>query len=125
MGADGERAKALAAAAEVDAQLLAVRDVLMQRTLEDNDEKSFRGPIRLYLQLMWLSAEIGTGAGDIAGGVDFAPTRAEVEVHELLKSRLRGAEQEYKRLTEQVVPGLNRTLAEQGIGAIALRRSGQ
>lgn len=125
VGADRERAKALAAAAEVDAQLLAVRDILMQRTLEDNDEKSFRGPIRLYLQLMWLSAEIGTGAGDIAGGVDFAPTRAEVEVHDLLKSRLRGAEQEYRRLTDQVVPALNRTLAEQGIGAIAIRRSGR
>jgi len=94
----------------------------MQRTLEDNDAKSFRGPIQLYLKLMWLAAEIGTGAGDVSGGVDFAPTKSEIAVHEVLKQRLQQTEQAYRRLKEQVIPQFNTRLMEQGIGAIAIPR---
>lgn len=109
---------------EVDQALLELRDVLMQRTLEDNDEKSFRGPIRLYLTLMWLSAEIGSGAGDVAGAADFAPTRAQREVHQVLKGRLQAAEREFARLTDEVIPAFNRLLQEQGIGAVTIPKSG-
>ncbi len=124
LGPDRGRADAVRRSGEVDQALLELRDVLMQRTLEDNDEKSFRGPIRLYLTLMWLSAEIGSGAGDVAGAADFAPTRAQREVHQVLKGRLQAAEREFARLTDEVIPAFNRLLQEQGIGAVTSPKSG-
>jgi len=122
LATDTSRATAVSQLGELDGELLAVRDTLMQRTLEDNDAKSFRGPIQLYLKLMWLAAEIGTGAGDVSGGVDFAPTKSEIAVHEGLEQRLQQTEQAYRRLKEQVIPQFNTRLMEQGIGAIAIPR---
>jgi photosystem II stability/assembly factor-like uncharacterized protein len=122
LGADTQRATVVSQAAEVDQELLAVRDTLMQRTLEDGDAKSFRGPIQLYLKLMWLAAEIGTGAGDISGGVDFAPTQPEMAVHDVLKARLDETRRNYDRLKTQVLPEFNKRLMEQGVGAIAIRQ---
>jgi len=121
IGTDRQRATVVSQAAEVDQELLAVRDALMQRTLEDNDAKSFRGPIQLYLKLMWLSAEIGTGAGDVAGAADFAPTQPEIAVHDVLKARLADAQKNLERLKTQVIPEFNKRLAMEGIGAIAIR----
>jgi len=120
LGTGPRRSAVLKDAAAVDAQLLAVRDVLMQRTLEDNDAKSFRGAIQVYLKLMWLAAEIGTGAGDIAGGVDFAPTPAQHAVYDVLKGRLQSAQADYRRLRAEVIPAFNGRLMEQGIGAIVV-----
>ncbi len=40
----------------------------------NSDDKYYVEPYRVYLNLIWLNAEVGTGGGDVAGGADFAPT---------------------------------------------------
>jgi hypothetical protein len=122
LAADRQRETVVSQAGEVDQELLAVRDRLMQRTLQDGDAKSFRGPIQLYLKLMWLSAEIGTGGGDISGGVDFAPTQPEIAVHDVLKQRLEQTRRDYERLKTDVLPEFNKRLFAEGLGAIAIRK---
>jgi len=104
----------------LDAKLRAVEDQLLQRTLEEADEKSFRGEIQLYLKLLWLAAEAGTGGGDIAGNADFAPTAAELEVYALLKQKLGEVEAEYQKVMEQDVGAFNQKLQAAGIFAVVV-----
>ncbi|MGE0456016.1 MAG: WD40/YVTN/BNR-like repeat-containing protein [Vicinamibacteria bacterium] len=99
----------------LDAKLRAVEDQLVQRTLAEADEKSFRGPIQLYLKLLWLAAEAGTGGGDVIGSSDHAPTRAQLEVHVLLKQRLAAVEAEYRRVVAEDVAAFNARLQAQGL----------
>ncbi len=94
---------------ELEKKALAVEDRLVQRTLADDDQKSFRGPLQLYMQLVWLDAEAGSGRADVSGGADFAPTRAEEEVHSLLRQRL------FATLYEKTIPAFNDTMREKGL----------
>src|SRR5207302_9729866 len=94
LAAAKEDAAASAAADALERQLRAVEDLLMQPTLADADQKSFRGALGVYLKLVWLQAESGTGGGDVSGNADFRPTRAEQEVYELLSRRLAEAREE-------------------------------
>src|SRR5262249_57622108 len=70
-------------ASELDSKFREVEDRLLQPTLAENDEKSFRGPLELYLKLLWLQAEVGSGAADVSGNADFPPTQPELEVYDL------------------------------------------
>jgi photosystem II stability/assembly factor-like uncharacterized protein len=67
----------------------ALEDELIHPTLAEADMKSFRGALGLYLKLVWLQAESGTGGGDVSGNADFAPTKAELEVYDLLSGKLK------------------------------------
>jgi photosystem II stability/assembly factor-like uncharacterized protein len=97
----------LEALASLDAAALAVEDRLLQRTLAEADEKSFRGPLELYLKLLWLQAEVGAGAADVSGAADFAPTRAEVEVYEQLAATLATVRKDFDALYETRIPAFN------------------
>ena len=50
-----------------------------ERALRNSDDKYFVEASGVYLDLMWLNAEVGTGGGDVAGGADFAPTEAQLQ----------------------------------------------
>ena len=80
------------AAASLESAARAVEDRLLQPTLSEADEKSFRGPLELYLKLLWLQAEVGAGGADVSGAADFAPTSSEVEVHEKLAKTIANLE---------------------------------
>jgi photosystem II stability/assembly factor-like uncharacterized protein len=100
---------------ELEKKALALEDRLVQRTLADNDQKSFRGPLQVYMQLVWLDAEAGSGRADVSGGADFAPTRAEEEVYSLLKQRLEAARTEFSALYEKTIPAFNETMRAKGL----------
>ncbi|MHB8812235.1 MAG: hypothetical protein ACYDAE_03130 [Steroidobacteraceae bacterium] len=38
---------------------------LLSPALANSDEKSYLAPYGLYLDLIWLNGELGTGAGDV------------------------------------------------------------
>ncbi|HEX7253271.1 MAG TPA: hypothetical protein VF376_10350, partial [Thermoanaerobaculia bacterium] len=98
----------------LDAQVRAVEDELLQPTLADADMKSFRGPLQLYLKLVWLQAESGTGGGDVSGNADFAPTQPEREVYDLLAGRLAGARKSFDELYQKTIPAFNDAMRSKG-----------
>jgi hypothetical protein len=103
------------ASEQVDAGARAIEDRLLHPTIHEGDAKSFRGPMGLYLELLWLQAEVGSGAGDVAGGADFAPTRAAIEVTRLFQQRLAEAKSDYEQLVSKTVAGFNERLREKGL----------
>jgi photosystem II stability/assembly factor-like uncharacterized protein len=107
---------------KLDSAAQAVEDQLIQKTLAEADQKSFRGPIQLYLKWLWLAAEVGAGGADISGGADFAPTAAELEVHEVLSKRLEKVKTEYDEFVNKTVPAFNETMRQKGVGVVIVKR---
>ncbi len=94
--------------------LRAVEDRLLQPTLAEADQKSFRGPLELYLKLLWLQAEVGPGAADVSGNADFPPTQAEREVYALLSGQLADTRKAFDELYGKTVPAFNDAMAAKG-----------
>jgi hypothetical protein len=111
---------ALDAAAALETRSRAVLDQLLQPTLAEADLKSFRGPLRLYLELLWLQAESGTGGGDVSGNADYPPTAAEREVYAKLVRELESARADFKRFYDEEVPAFAKQLQEQGLGPLVV-----
>jgi photosystem II stability/assembly factor-like uncharacterized protein len=112
--ARGAGAAPLEAVDSLDGDARAVEDRLLQRTLAEADEKSFRGPLQLYLKLLWLQAEVGAGGADVSGNADFAPTRAALEVYELLAKTLEDVRQGLDELYTTKIPAFNAAMQAEG-----------
>jgi hypothetical protein len=54
----------------------------LTRTEMHSDDKWYVEKYKLYLNLVWLLAEVGGSGGDVAGGVGYRPTAAAVSVFE-------------------------------------------
>lgn len=113
-----EELRAMLDAAEAEPADRVVEDRLIQLTLAEADEKSFRGPHQLYLKLLWLQAEVGGGSADVSGGADFAPTRAEQELYELVACRLAAVRADFDTLYATTIPAFNQEMAAKGLGQL-------
>jgi photosystem II stability/assembly factor-like uncharacterized protein len=60
-----------------DKKALEVELLLLSKAELNSDDKWFTERHKLYMSLLWLSAEVGTGAGDVAGGAEYRPTDAQ------------------------------------------------
>lgn len=109
----------LKAATEMDQKMQNVEYELMSKVLAASDDKTYISAWKVYYNLLWLDAEIGAGAGDVAGGDDFPPTDTEVELFHQLEQKLAAATASYNTLMTQQVPAFNRTLAEHSVTPIA------
>jgi hypothetical protein len=87
-----------------------------------SDDKYYSIPEKIYLQLIWLNGEVGTGAGDVAGGVDNPPTDTAAAILETIEKDLAKAQSGYQDLLEKELPAFNRSLLEKGITPIAFVR---
>jgi hypothetical protein len=105
---------AVAEADELEKAARAVEDKLLQPTLAEGDLKSFRGPLELYLKLIWLQAESGVSGSDVSGNADFPPTAAEREVYELLSGQLKQSGLEFDDLYRKAVPAFNDAMRARG-----------
>jgi photosystem II stability/assembly factor-like uncharacterized protein len=99
---------------EIEKKARAVEDKLLQPTLAEADLKSFRGPLELYLKLVWLQAETNLGGGDVSGNADFPPTQAELEVHDLLSKQLAELRRGFDDLYGKAVPAFNDAMKAKG-----------
>jgi hypothetical protein len=108
----------LDAAADLGKKMDAVSALLLQPTIADEDQKSFRGPLGLYLKLIWLNAEVGTGAADVSGNADFAPTEPEKEVFALLDRGVEDARQKFRAVFAEDVPAFNRAMQAKGMAVV-------
>jgi photosystem II stability/assembly factor-like uncharacterized protein len=101
-------------AGDLEKAARAVEDKLLQPTLAEGDIKSFRGPLELYLKLIWLQAESGVSGSDVSGNADFPPTEAEREVYDLLSGQLAESRREFDELYARTVPAFNEAMKAKG-----------
>jgi len=95
-----------------------IEAVLLQPTIAEEDQKSFRGPLGIFLKLVWLNSEVATGAADVSGNADMAPTQPEREVFELLDRQLDDARKRFRSLYDDSVPTFNSAMAAKGMAGI-------
>jgi photosystem II stability/assembly factor-like uncharacterized protein len=107
--------KTLQAVENMDKKMQGIEAQLFSPALANSDEKSYLDKYKLYLSLVWLNGEVGTGGGDVDGNPGYAPTDASVEVFNMLSKRLAAAKAQYRDLMEKELPQFNRSLAEQGV----------
>jgi hypothetical protein len=107
---DPSKAALLKRVEEMDGKLFDVESKLLEPAQMTSDDKYFQQAYRVYMNLIWLNGEVGPGAGDVAGGADFAPTDTSVSVMETIEKDLNAATADYKKLMEDEVPAFNRAM---------------
>jgi len=99
----------------MDQKLQDVEYKLFSKALRTSDDKYYVEAYKVYLNLIWLNGEVGTGAGDVAGGADYKPTDTSVALLQDIEKDLDAARVQYKALMEKEVPAFNKMIAEKGI----------
>ena len=114
-----DQEKPLKQAAEtMDARMQGVEYEMLSEPLAASDDKTYISAWKIYYNLIWLNGEIGSGAGDVAGGTNWKPTDTEVELTRDLEKKLAQAGGDYKNLMEKEVPAFNKTLLEHKVTPI-------
>ena len=103
-GSDAALAELLKA---LDQKMLDVELLLLSRTDLHSDDKWYVEKYRIYMNLIWLSGEVGTGAGDVAGGAEYRPTDASMATLVELERDLGAARLAYQKLLETDVKAFN------------------
>jgi hypothetical protein len=101
----------LKALADIDKKMLDVELILLSRHDLHSDDKWFVETYKTYLSLLWLAGEIGTGAGDVAGGADYRPTETSLRTLGELEKDLDRAKAAFKVLIEKELPAFNAAMA--------------
>jgi hypothetical protein len=99
----------------MDQKMLAVEYKLLNKALMTSDDKYFIEAYTVYFNLLWLNGEVGPGAGDVAGGMEFGPTDTSRMLLDMIEKDLATATAEYHNLMEKEIPGFNKSLAEHGV----------
>jgi photosystem II stability/assembly factor-like uncharacterized protein len=94
------------------AKLVGVEDRLLEPAARLSDDKYFRQAYRVYTNLLWLSAEVGAGGGDVAGGLNFRPTDTSVAVLETVEKDLAAARVAYRTVMDIDLPAYRKARAE-------------
>jgi hypothetical protein len=80
---------------------------LIEEPMTLSDDKYFVEAYKVYENLIWLNGAVGTGASDEAGGADFRPTDAQLQVLDNLEKDLAAATADYQTLMAKDVPAFN------------------
>jgi hypothetical protein len=91
----------------LDQKMLDVELLLLSRTDLHSDDKWYVEKYKVYMNLIWLSGEVGTGAGDVAGGAEYRPTDASMATLAELERDLAAARLAYQKLLETDVKAFN------------------
>lgn len=100
---------------EMDEKLQGVEFKLIARVEANSDDKYFVSAYKVYLNLLWLNGEVGSGAGDVAGGGAFPPTDTALSLLQMIEKDLASAKADYQNLISKDIPAFNRSLAEHGV----------
>jgi hypothetical protein len=93
---------------DLDGKLMGVELMLLTRTEMHSDDKWYVEAYKVYLNLVWLNAVVGTGGGDVQGGADFKPTDASLEILAMLEKELAAAQQAFTAVVDTDVAAFNR-----------------
>ncbi|MDQ2890162.1 MAG: hypothetical protein M3R65_06345, partial [Gemmatimonadota bacterium] len=91
----------------LDVRMTNVEYSLLSRSDLESDDKYFVEPASLYMQLVWLAGEVGSGAGDVAGGAEYRPTSQAMATLGRLESSLALVRKSYETLTGTTVPAFD------------------
>jgi hypothetical protein len=94
----------------------------LSRTEMHSDDKWYVEKYKLYLNLVWLLAEVGGSGGDVAGGVAYRPTNAALSVFEDRLKEIAAARPAFDTLMQEVA-AFNKTYAGR-LAAISDRLAG-
>jgi hypothetical protein len=114
-----QKAELLKQVEAMSKKLTAIEDQLASRALQNSDDKYFVEPYQVYLNLMWLNADVGTGGGDVLGGADYAPTDNQLQLLKLYESQFAGVQQQYQQFVKDDLPALNRALESSNLAPVA------
>ncbi|HYL73086.1 MAG TPA: sialidase [Bryobacteraceae bacterium] len=116
----GQKAKAalLKSMDALDRKMQEVEYKLITREDALSDDKYFTTAYKLYLQFIWLGAEIGTGGGDVAGSADYGPTETSIGLVFGLEKELDAVRAEYRTLMDKAIPAYNSSLSGTGVNPI-------
>ena len=114
----------LRAIKDMDHRIQDLENKLVSPELANSDEKSYLGTYGLYLHLIWLNGELGTGAGDVYGDPGYPPTDATVQVLHLLEAQLQAAQAQYHTLMQQDLPRFDQMLIHENIFPLVAGASG-
>jgi hypothetical protein len=106
-----DKADVLASLTELDKKILDVELMLLSRTDLHSDDKWYVEKYRIYMNLVWLSGEVGSGAGDVAGGAEYRPTDAQFGIIQMLENQLDAARTAFKKLLESDIKAFNDAMA--------------
>lgn len=99
----------IAAGKELEKKLISVEDNLYQMrvTGRGQDNWDYRGPSKLISKLFTLAGSVNSA--------DFAPTKQEIEVHEILKSQLDTHRNRFNEILENELPAFNSLMKENNL----------
>lgn len=112
------KAAVLASMNDIDRKMQNVEYQLISRAEALSDDKYFQTAYKLYLNMLWLNGEIGTGAGDVAGGADWGPTETEQGLVFNLEGQLHKVQADYKTLMDRDVPAYNQKISSSGLAPL-------
>ncbi len=104
---DTTSAESKTALAALEQKALAVELMLLSREELHSDDKWFTERHKSYMALLWLSAELGTGAGDVAGGAEFRPTDAQMVTLGELETEVKAANAAFRKFMDTDVKAFN------------------
>jgi photosystem II stability/assembly factor-like uncharacterized protein len=110
-----EKADLLKTVEAMDQRMQSVEYKILNKALATSDDKYFIEAYKVYFQLLWLNGEVGPGAGDVAGGVDFPPTDTSRSLLDMIEKDLAAATADYHALMDKELPAFNHSLADKGV----------
>lgn len=113
-----QKADMLKAAQDLDKKLEDIEHRLVSRALLNSDDKYFVEPYQVYMNLIWLNAEVGTGGGDVAGGADFAPTDSDMESLKTFEGDMASVDTDYQKLMKEDFAAFNHTLTDGNVAPL-------
>jgi photosystem II stability/assembly factor-like uncharacterized protein len=113
-----QKAQLLKAAEDLDQKLQGVEHRLVSEALLNSDDKYFVESYQLYLNLIWLNAEVGTGGGDVAGGADFAPTETQLGLLATYEAEMAAVDADYRKVLKDDLPTFNQVLANSNLAPL-------
>jgi photosystem II stability/assembly factor-like uncharacterized protein len=103
---------------DMDQKMQTAEYKILNKALTTSDDKYFIEAYKVYFNLLWLNGEVGPGAGDVAGGEDFAPTDTSRNLLDMIEKDLTAAAADYKALMEKELPAFNKSLVEHGVSPL-------
>ena len=96
---------------DLNKKMLNVELQLVSHSDLNSDDKYYVEPYKVYMSLIWLNGTVGNGAGDVAGGADYAPTESAMEWLGTIEKDLDSAKAAYKKLVESDLDEFNKRMA--------------
>ena len=96
---------------DFDKKVLDVELLMLSRSDLHSDDKWYVETYKIYLNLLWLSGDVGFGAGDVAGGAEYRPTDASLQILDMLEKEITTAKTGFNRIINTDLPAFNQAMA--------------